>query len=47
MRYWWARVGSDRYYGWWVPTGCTEKADAIIYMELYPGERRVQEWLLL
>jgi hypothetical protein len=44
---WWARVSSDRGYGSWVPTGQTDKDEAIWYMRTYPVPNFVVEWLLL
>lgn len=50
MKRWWARVNQgdtkDKY-GRWVPTGCTDKNEAVEYMRVYPGMRLVVEWLLL
>ena len=49
-RYWYARVTvncNDSNYGRWIPTGYTDKQAAIEYMETYPGDRYVREWLLL
>jgi hypothetical protein len=48
MKTWWARVAvSHDSYGRWIPTGCTDKLEAIDYMATYPGERQVKEWLQL
>lgn len=48
QKYWWARIYDDyRQYGRWVPTGCIDKDKAIDYMQTYPGEQFVREWLQL